>query len=61
MEEKIVYTVEEAAKLLRVSRATAYEGIKTNSIPHIKIGRRVLVPKISLDKMLESAGAKCSA
>ena len=45
-------TVEEAAKILGVSRGVAYEGVKTGEIPSIRIGRRILVPKAELDKML---------
>lgn len=50
--EKVVYTVDEVAELLGISRPTAYENVKIGKIPSIKIGRRVLVPKSSFDKWL---------
>ena len=53
--ERATLTVSEAAKILGISRNSAYQGILTGEIPHIKIGRRVLVPKIALMKFLESA------
>lgn len=56
--EKIVYTVDEAAKILQISRPSAFRGIKSGEIPYIRIGRRILVPVAALDKMLESAGSR---
>lgn len=61
MEEKVVYTVDEVAEKLGISRPTAYEGVRMGKIPSIKIGRRLLVPKISFDRMLVEAGTvKCA-
>lgn len=51
--ESAVLSVSECAKILKISRGSAYRGIIENSIPHIKIGRRILVPKLALQKMLE--------
>lgn len=45
-------TVDEAADQLGISRATAYAGIKSNQIPHIKIGRRILVPITAMNKLV---------
>jgi excisionase family DNA binding protein len=61
MEQKLTYTVEQAAEALGISRPTAYEAIGTGEIPHIRIGRRILIPKSALDKMLAEAGNKASA
>jgi len=54
-ESQVVLTVPEAASLLRLSRATAYQGVREGSIPAIRIGRRLLVPRARLMAML-SAG-----
>ena len=44
-----VLTVEQAAEVLGVSRALAYEGVKDGGpIPAFRIGRRVLVPRQKL-------------
>ena len=56
--EKIVYTVDEAAVILQISRPTAFRGIKSGDIPHIRIGRRILVPVAALDKLLTNAGSQ---
>ena len=52
LNDKQVYTVEEVAAILGVSRNTAYEGIKTNAIPHLKLGRRIVIPAQALNRLL---------
>jgi excisionase family DNA binding protein len=53
--EKLTYTVPEAGEILGVGRSAAYEGARTGEIPTIKIGKRILVPKIALERKLEKA------
>ena len=53
--EKLVLTVPEAGELLGVSRAHAYLMVKLGQIPIIKLGRRLVVPRVALEKMLENA------
>ena len=48
-----VYTIEEAARLLGIGRSTAYEAARRGEIPTIRIGRRLLVPKIALESLLQ--------
>ena len=48
-------TVEEAAEILGLSRAFAYEAVTRGEIPSIRIGRRILVPKVALERLLNSA------
>jgi excisionase family DNA binding protein len=50
--EPQTYHIEEAARLLGIGRNHAYEAAKRGEIPAIKIGRRVLVPRAALDRML---------
>jgi excisionase family DNA binding protein len=50
--ERRTYTVEEAGKLLGLSRPTAYEAAKSGQLPVIRIGRRLLVSKAAIAKML---------
>ena len=49
----LVYSVAEAGKRLGLSRGLMYEAIHTGQIPSVKIGRRILVPCIALDRLLE--------
>ena len=52
MSGKMTYTVEEVAKLLGIGRNQAYEGVARNEIPSIRIGRRLLVPRAALERLL---------
>jgi excisionase family DNA binding protein len=56
--ERLTITVEEVAILLGLSRNSAYQGIATGEIPHIKVGKRILIPRIAFEKMLGSADSK---
>ena len=50
--QRLTLTVEEAAQALGISRAFAYEAVDNGDIPCIRIGRRILVPKVALEKMI---------
>jgi excisionase family DNA binding protein len=47
-ERRLVYTVSEAGELLGISRAFAYELVGRGVLPVIRMGRRLLVPKVAL-------------
>lgn len=49
------YTVMEAGEILGLSRESAYKAAKAGDLPTIKIGKRVLVPRVALERMLEGA------
>ncbi len=53
---RLTMTVEEAAAALGISRAFAYEAVTRNEIPHVRIGRRILIPRAALERMLGDAG-----
>ncbi len=53
-EKPLVYTVDEAARLLRMSRQTVYEAARRGEVPSIRIGRRVLVPRAGLERLIGS-------
>ena len=58
IEEKIqrrTLTIEEAAKGLGISKASAYEAARTGELPTIKIGKRILVPLVALERKLQGA------
>ena len=56
--ESLVLTVGEAAKLLRLSKTTTYDQIRQGSIPSIRMGKRILVPRVALMRMLEETMGK---
>lgn len=47
-----VLTVEEARKRLRLGRNAIYDALARKEIPSIRIGRRILVPRLALERML---------
>jgi len=53
--ERLTLTVAETSKLLGISRGLAYEQVRVGILPSIKFGRRILVPKAALMRMLEEA------
>jgi len=54
MEEgRLTLTVSETARLLGISRGLAYEMVRTGEIPSVRFGKRVLVPRRTLEKLLE--------
>jgi excisionase family DNA binding protein len=50
--EPTTLTVEEAGRLLGISRGRAYEAVRTGEIPSVRLGRRLLVPTAQLRRML---------
>ena len=46
-------TVQEAAKILRVGRTTLYRLIKQDDLGHVRIGRKIVVPRIYLENFIE--------
>lgn len=52
---RLVLSVEEAAGLLGISRGLAYELVTRKELPHIRLGRRIVVPKKALLELLAAA------
>ena len=58
MVEKSVMTIIEAAQVLGISKGSAYEAARSGQIPTIRIGRRLIVPRVAFERMLEQAGER---
>ena len=56
--DRVLLTVPEACDYLRISRATLYRHIKQGKITPIKIGRRTLIDKSDLDRLIEEGRKK---
>ncbi|NNN12324.1 MAG: helix-turn-helix domain-containing protein [Acidimicrobiaceae bacterium] len=54
-EQRLTISVEEAATVLGISQTFAYEAVAYGEIPCIRIGRRILVTRIALNRLMESA------
>jgi excisionase family DNA binding protein len=56
-----VLTVHEVAKILRIGRISAYQAIERGEVPAIRIGRRILVPRMALEQVLNRFSTPKSA
>ena len=56
--QKGVLSVDETARYLGLSRLTVYSAVKRNEFPHVKVGRRILIPKGALSRLLSQATQK---
>jgi len=50
--ESLTLTVEDAAKLLGISRGSAYAAARRGELPVLRVGRRLLVPRARLLELL---------
>lgn len=55
--ERETMTVEEAAQKLGIGRGTAYRAAQTGELPTIRLGKRLVVPREAIDRMLAEAPA----
>jgi excisionase family DNA binding protein len=55
-DDRLTYTLTEAASRLGISRALAYEAAHRGELPVCRIGRRVLVPRVALLRLLGQDG-----
>lgn len=56
--EPLVLTLTEGAQLARISPASFRAGVAAGLIPHISIGRRILIPRAKLIAFLEGESGK---
>ncbi len=52
---RLVLTVDEAAYLLNISRSLAYELIARGELPALRLGRRIVIPRVMLEELLGTA------
>ncbi len=57
-DDRLTLTVEEAGKMLGISRATAYQLANQGKLPAIRLGRRLLISKAGLERMVNEARTK---
>jgi excisionase family DNA binding protein len=52
-DNRLVLTVAEAATALGISRAHAYELVARGDLPSLRLGRRIVVPRRGLERLLD--------
>ena len=50
----LVFSVPEAARLLGISRTHAYGLVARGELVHVRLGRRIVVPRHAIDTLLET-------
>lgn len=53
--ERQTLTVEEACAILNIGRTLGYELARTGKLPTLRLGRRLVVPRPALERMLDGA------
>ena len=51
-ENKLTYSVIEMAELLGIGRSKAYELVRSGTVPSLRLGRRIVIPKLALSRFL---------
>jgi len=54
--DRLTFTVDETRRKLGLSRGLIYQAIHEGQIPSIRIGRRILIPRAALEKLLANPG-----
>jgi excisionase family DNA binding protein len=52
IDRRLCVTVPEAAAMLGISRNFAYQLVREGKLPSIRFGKRILIPRVALEKML---------
>lgn len=58
VDNRLCITVPEAAAMLGVSRNFGYELVKQGQLPVIRFGKRLLIPRAALERMLDKIVTK---
>ncbi|MDA8281341.1 MAG: helix-turn-helix domain-containing protein [Actinomycetota bacterium] len=52
IDRPLVLSVNDAAYLLDISRGLAYELVARGELPAIRLGRRIVIPRVALEELL---------
>jgi len=55
---RLVFNVEEVAKLLQLGKSSVYKAAMADQIPSIRVGRRVLFPRARLEEFIGEVRGK---
>lgn len=56
IDKRLCITVPEAAEMLGLSKNFVYQLVREGKLPSIRFGKRILIPRVALEKMLEKVG-----
>jgi excisionase family DNA binding protein len=49
---QLAFTIQEAAEVLGISKSSAYEAVHRGELPALRFGRRLVVTRTTLEKLL---------
>jgi excisionase family DNA binding protein len=61
IDKRSCMTVPEAAEMLGISRNHAYELARQGKLPVIRLGKRLIIPRIGFEKWLEESLTRCKS
>lgn len=50
--DRLCFSIPQTARMLGISRGLAYELARSGQLPIVRLGKRLLVPKMALEQML---------
>ena len=56
MQNKLTLSVSECAEKIGIGRNLCYDLIRRGEIPSLKLGGRIVVPVVALEKLMHQAG-----
>jgi excisionase family DNA binding protein len=51
---RLTFTVSESAEILGVSRTTAYELVRSGALPCVRLRRRIVITRRTLEELLDA-------
>ncbi len=54
---RATYSMDEVAQLFGIGRNQAYESARRGDFPTIRLGKRIVAPKVPIDRMLAGEAA----
>lgn len=59
--QRATVTVEEFAAMVGISRFSAYRELRDGNVPHLRLGKRIVIPRAALERWLDNCGGKAPA
>lgn len=59
-QQRVTLSIDEAAGMLGISRAHAYELVRRGVLPRLQLGRRVVIPMKALEEFVDAATDRAS-
>ena len=58
--EKLTYSVDEFCEIMGISRNHGFTAVRNGEVPHLRLGKRILIPRVAVERMLAGAAVPAS-